>query len=614
MNEPSVVPLTRRCEHERRKNSRRTRVVKRIGWVLALVVVAWAIALCSCAVAVKHEMESVVADAQELKQAVLAQDRERIVRVAASIEGHSGRASMLSNGPWWRGAEVLPGIGDDLAVVREITSIADQLSHDVMSPLLSLTRHLDLAAVVQDDGSVDVAMIADLVGPVGDATTAVEGALSAVRGVDTDTTVPVIRDAVRRLDAELDDVVGPLKAVSQTVAVLPRMLGSTEPQNYLILFQNPAELRASGGIAGALALVHADAGKVSMTQQASSADFPHFDSPVLELDGGTRNLYGSIVGEYIQDVNLTPFFPQTAELAREMWRLQFGLEVDGVLAIDPIALSYVLAATGPLTLPSGDVLGADNTVDLLLSDVYERYQSPAEQDAFFGTAAQGVFDKLFSPEVNPTELVRSLARAVQEDRVRAWSAHAEDQAAIQSTAVAGDLAENRADEGEFGVYLNDATGAKMGYYLDVETAGGVAACREDGRRNYVISVTLTNTLPPHLATTLPDYVTAAGNFGVPVGSVRTLVNVYGGKGTVNLGVARGDERVPFLPTTDAGFEVSQVSVELAPGESTSLQFAFLGGSLSGDASSSNDILIDQTPVINLKETKVLALDCDSPLG
>ena len=153
------------------------------------------------------------------------------------------------------------------------------------------------------------------------------------------------------------------------------MLGASGPRNYLLLFQNPAELRATGGIPGAVALVHTENGKISLTQQASSADFPHYTPSVLELPLETRGLYGNIVGEYLQDVTMTPYFPLSGQLAREMWKRQFGTEVDGVLSMDPVTLSYLLRATGPIALPTGDTLTSDNAVKLLLSDVYARYKS-----------------------------------------------------------------------------------------------------------------------------------------------------------------------------------------------------------------------------------------------
>ena len=53
-----------------------------------------------------------------------------------------------------------------------------------------------------------------------------------------------------------------------------------------------------------------------------------------------------------------------------MWAQQTGTSVDGVVAIDPVALSYVLGATGPVTMPDGEVVTKDNVVELTESTAY----------------------------------------------------------------------------------------------------------------------------------------------------------------------------------------------------------------------------------------------------
>ncbi|WP_420898141.1 DUF4012 domain-containing protein [Cryobacterium suzukii] len=45
-----------------------------------------------------------------------------------------------------------------------------------------------------------------------------------------------------------------LEGMNRAATLLPAMLGATEPRNYILLFQNPAELRSTGGIPGALEL------------------------------------------------------------------------------------------------------------------------------------------------------------------------------------------------------------------------------------------------------------------------------------------------------------------------------------------------------------------------
>ena len=70
-----------------------------------------------------------------------------------------------------------------------------------------------------------------------------------------------------------------------------------------------------------------------------------------------------------------------------------------------MALSYLLRATGPVTLTDGSRLTGDNAVDFLLSDVYERLQDPLQQNAYFAGAAMAVFTKLVSGSGDAGEVV-----------------------------------------------------------------------------------------------------------------------------------------------------------------------------------------------------------------
>ena len=57
-----------------------------------------------------------------------------------------------------------------------------------------------------------------------------------------------------------------------------------------------------------------------------------------------------------------PDFPTAARLAQAMWERAFGVKVDGVISLDPVALSYMIGATADVTLANGEVLTEENVV------------------------------------------------------------------------------------------------------------------------------------------------------------------------------------------------------------------------------------------------------------
>jgi hypothetical protein len=386
------------------------------------------------------------------------------------------------------------------------------------------------------------------------------------------------------------------------------MLGDDGPRDILLLFQNNAELRSTGGIAGALALLRTDDGAFELARQADSRDFPKFDPPVAELPVETRALYGDNTASYIQDVNFTPQFPLAASLAREMWRQRFGEEVQSVIAIDPVVLSHLLVATGPIQLPSGDVLSHDNAVQLLMHDVYARYAEEDDQDRFFAEATAAVIQAISGDNIDPRALVAALVESGAERRILIWNAAPDEQALLAGTSLTGELPVRTPKSEIFGVYLNDMTGAKMGTYLDIKIGAGAVTCRADGRALYQVDVTLTNTAPPDAATALPLYVRGTGAYGTPPGEIATSVAVYGAPGNFNLGVRRDGEPTAHHPTTDSGYTLSKVVSRLSPGMTENYQFAFLGGRPGQRA-----IEVQSTPSIYAIETSALPSTCSSAI-
>ena len=71
---------------------------------------------------------------------------------------------------------------------------------------------------------------------------------------------------------------------------MPSMLGANGTRRYLLLVQNNAEIRPTGGIAGSFAILKADKGKLSMGKQGSIQDLLPFADPVLPMT--TRRVVG----------------------------------------------------------------------------------------------------------------------------------------------------------------------------------------------------------------------------------------------------------------------------------------------------------------------------------
>jgi hypothetical protein len=353
------------------------------------------------------------------------------------------------------------------------------------------------------------------------------------------------------------------------------MLGADGPRTYVLMFQNPAEIRATGGMPGAYVVIRADRGSVEIVDQGSSAqDLRVFDEPVLRLTASDRQLYGERLGVYPGDVNLTPDFPTAGALFREMYRRRTGRLVDGVLATDPVALSYLLGALGTVPVPGGTDLTAVNAVSVLLSKSYARDISHEQQDRYFGAAAKAVFQALVARPLDPQKLLTVLARAAGERRLLVWSARPAENELLAGTVLAGVMPASDGSQPTVGVFLNDGSGAKLGYYLTQTADLAVeAGCRADGRRRLKLRVVLGSTAPK---SGLSEYVLGLGLAGDPY-TVRTVVAIYGPTGGALNSIALDGEPVSFGSGRDRRRSVGIVAVDLKPGTERTLEVDLLTG-------------------------------------
>ncbi|GGM85899.1 DUF4012 domain-containing protein [Dactylosporangium sucinum] len=542
--------------------------------VFVLVVGGVGLRLLTVASSAAGHLQRAAALAGELETQLRAGDLRAARETAADLRRQTGAAHADTRGPsWWLGSS-LPVAGDDLDAVSAVAAAVDALADRVLPPMLDAADGLSATARQEPSG---LSRIREAAPRIAAAVNVARDARARLGAVDQDGLDPRVRAAVRQVIAGLDRVAPLLPAAARAASLLPALLGVDGPRTYLVLFQNLAEVRATGGMPGAFVVLRADHGAIGIVEQGTAAaTLGTFPAPVLPLDPDQEELHTDRLGRFPADVNLTPDFPTAAALAREMYRVRSGVSVDGVFATDPVALSYLLRATGPVPVPSGPALTAENAVRQLLSQVYLTIGAETDQDAYFAGAARAVFDRLVTRTPVGADLYQALSRAAGERRLLAWSARPEEQEAIAGAVFAGTLPADDGDRPTVGVFLNDGTGAKLGYYLTRSVELSVGPCLEDGSRQLGLVVTLGSNAP---RAGLPRSVLGLGLAGAY--TVRTNVMVYAPTGGTPVAAVQDGVPVDFGTGDDKGRTVAVLTVDLAPGARSTVKLALITGPLHG---------------------------------
>lgn len=142
------------------------------------------------------------------------------------------------------------------------------------------------------------------------------------------------------------------------------ILGSKEKKRYIIINQNSAEIRPSGGFIGSLVELDIDQGKITRMEVPAGGAYDFNGSLLLNLVP-PRPMQFIVDRWEIQDSNWFFNFTDSAEKFLDFYYHSGGPTVDGVIALNDTLLVDILELTGPIELPEyGVTVTSDNFIDL----------------------------------------------------------------------------------------------------------------------------------------------------------------------------------------------------------------------------------------------------------
>lgn len=443
----------------------------------------------------------------------------------AEISAHAESAAAAASDPVWGVAEWIPLAGENLRGVRLAAQSLDVLVNDVGMPVLA-------------DDTEGGALIPKVLEVAKSASGRVGELAAEIESVQKST---ALVGPVRR---GVDQVAEVMAAVAPGIELLPSLLGADGPRNYLLVFQNNAESLALGGSAASQTIVHVDDGVITMGGQGSSGSYQNGVAVDVPVDQSAVDLFTTHLVSHVNTSMSRPDFPTAAKIMRAWWQRDIAPdEIDAVISIDPLALSRVLVATGPIPLPSGDTLSSENAVSLLLSEVYQRWDSykyPELVDGFFAAAAGSVFNKVATGAFDLKDMAWAISESAATGSILVWSEDELVTKAIAGQRVSGVLPTDNDIATTIGVYFNNSNGSKIDYYT--QTAVKAEAVCEADNTTFTVNAALSLPLTQDQVEGLPRYVQSM-TFGT---SFRDWIFVYGPPGTTLQGASVNGEGVSVL--------------------------------------------------------------------
>jgi hypothetical protein len=339
--------------------------------------------------------------------------------IASQLENDITHARSIADGPMWSFSMHLPIFGGDFTVISQALDAVEPVASNGLPALVQLSEDRDNGELGIKDGQIDLSVIRKLTPTLEHSSAVFTQARKQFSAIDLRAAHGFVQSAISEVGSKLDQAQAILSKGADAARLAPGMLGADGPRNYLMVFQNNAEIRSTGGIPGAYAEVEAKDGTLIIKRQGEGGGTGYFFPPALALTKQERALYGTLPANFWVDSNFTPNFPRTAEILRAMYRRKFGTHLDGVISVDPVALARVLQATGPVQVTKDIALSSQNVIPVLLNLIYTKYtHSDAEQNAFFAQAAKKIFKAFITGGgADPGDLIKEIQASIEESRI-----------------------------------------------------------------------------------------------------------------------------------------------------------------------------------------------------
>lgn len=403
-----------------------------------------------------------------------------------------------------------------------------------------------------------------------------------------------VREKITALKTGVATTSDSLSQFQPIIKLLPDLLGNPEPKKYLIVFQNDAELRPTGGFLTAYATLSILKGKITL---GVSED-------IYTLDAGFKKKipapdpikkYLPLVYTWnLRDMNLSPDFKHSMDtFTLHMRDSTAEPEYDALIAIDTEVPVRILKVLGPIGVPGyGGKFSAENDprcdcpqVIYELENIITRptYEIREGRKSILGPLMNSMLANMMgSPRAKWAEFFNIFTASIKEKHLLMYFKDENKQEAVEVLGAAGRINNYLGDY----LHVNDTNfaGAKSNMFVTQEVEMAVERAG-DGSLTKKLTLTYKNPRPGDNCNL------EAGKLCLN-GLLRDWQRIYVPKGSV-LKVARGYE-LDMTTTEDLDKTVFEGFFTLAPESVKKLEVEYTvpAGVVTGD---DYNLLIQKQP-------------------
>lgn len=417
-----------------------------------------------------------------------------VAAAEASVQSARRHADQVQDAMQGIGGDVwslVPVVGEPVDDVRHLGNALEHLTTAAETALATWPSVSGRDATLFGDGSVDLETLDSLVSAVDEVSTHLDAAqleLGEVRdsSVGVGTRLGEARD-------EAAAVVTPLASGARRARplteVLPELFGADGTRTYLLALLNPSEQRFSGGAPLTVVPMEVAGGTLAMGDAIDTSD------PRLFKVGRWAKVEGNPFHDGKLRISTATYAPDWTVSGEELlrgWERRTGQAVDGLVAVDVVALADMLRITGPVRAPLYGTLDAGNFTQKLVGD-YDTYPDNAARKDLNRAIVPVFAERLLQPG-NGIEKIESLRTSAQGRHFALWMRDPDLQAAVAETGLAGRLSDTRHD---YVAVFNQNTNASKADYWQKRAVSTDVRLAADGSARVRMTISVHNDSPPY---------------------------------------------------------------------------------------------------------------------
>lgn len=503
-----------------------------------------------------------------LKQAVSAFDRaETALRTGrGDVEGlmeeavgSAERGHELMSDPLVQALAVITTTGNDLDAARRLANVAG----DASSLGLDVYRSLnEIGPRLYSNGRIEF----DVVDELDDHLTGYDTEIAALLdrlGEGAPGTSSLVQDSYDRATKRLSSGRKAMDTARAALAVLPRLFGKATERRYLIAFLGPSEARGGGGIPGVFSVLRVRDGKFELTEISANEPLNRrLGNKTIDAPEWFEQLYGDLTAlNDVRQANLSPSFPATSAVMLDMYRIAYGDELDGVIAMDPVVLGNLTRPLGALKASGWDVkITSGNARRLLMRDIYIEFPHRREraQNAYLGRLVDQAWGRISNGKFELATMGAALASSAASQHLKVFSTDDVVQSVLRELGMASDP--RRAAPNVQLFFHNNFSASKIDYFIDRDQGVNITL-DENGTARVVTEVTMTNDVPLEPVNVL----NRPGLENLPVGLARMTTHFMLPRGADVTRTETNGARVRFFKGEESVFPVRWTSKSLPSG-------------------------------------------------